>query len=103
MEDRIKGIVGNPYLDWRYSERPDVPPTAAPAASTTPVIAGVAQEEKSDNVQLPPDVGTENDENVCMYVCMSLLAVFAIYSKNLQATHTSKFVIICNIFLRMPL
>ena len=64
MEDRIKGIVGNPYLDWRYSERPDVPPTAAPAASTTPVITGVAQEEKSDNVQLPPDVGTDNDDRL---------------------------------------
>ena len=39
-----------------------------------------------------------------MYVCMSVdVSFFAIYSKNLQATHTSKFVIICNIFLRMPL
>ena len=32
---------------------------------------------------------------VCLYVCMSLLAFFAIYSKNLQETHTSKFVILC--------
>ena len=37
-------------------------------------------------------------------VCMSVSFIFFdIYSKNLQATHTSKFVIICNIFLRMPL
>ena len=35
---------------------------------------------------------------VCLYVSFSF---FVIYSKNLQATHTSKFVIICNIFLRM--
>ena len=41
---------------------------------------------------------------VCLYVCMYVsFSFFAIYSKNLQATHTSKFVIICNIFLRMPL
>ena len=41
---------------------------------------------------------------VCMYVCLSVsISFFVIYSKNLQATHTSKFVIICNIFLRMPL
>ena len=38
--------------------------------------------------------------SVCLYVSFSF---FAIYSKNLQATHTPKFVIICNIFLRMPL
>ena len=45
---------------------------------------------------------------VCLYVCMSVcmsmgVSFFAIYSKNLQATHTSKFVILCNNFLRMPL
>ena len=34
-----------------------------------------------------------------MYVVISF---FAIYSKNPKVTHTSKFVIICNIFLRMP-
>ena len=42
--------------------------------------------------------------SVCLYVCLYVsFSFFAIYSKNLQATHTSKFVIICNIFLRMPL
>ena len=41
---------------------------------------------------------------VCQYVCLSeVISFFVIYSKNLQATHTSKFVIICNIFLQMPL
>ena len=34
-----------------------------------------------------------------MYVSISF---FAIYSKNLQATHTSKFEILCNNFLRIP-
>ena len=43
-----------------------------------------------------------------MHVCMSVrpsvsFSFFAIYSKNLQATHNSKFVTLCNIFLRMPL
>ena len=39
-----------------------------------------------------------------MPVCMSRpISFFAIYSKNLQTTYTSKFVILCNIFLRMPL
>ena len=42
--------------------------------------------------------------SVCMSVCLSeVISFFVIYSKNLQATHTSKFVIICNIFLQMPL
>ena len=40
---------------------------------------------------------------VCMSVRPSLLAFFPIYSKNLEATHTSKFVTLCNIFMRMPL
>ena len=36
---------------------------------------------------------------VCLYVCMCVsFSFFAIYSKNLQATHTSKFVTLCNIF-----
>ena len=38
--------------------------------------------------------------SVCLYVSLYVsFSFFAIY----QATHTSKFVIICNIFLRMPL
>ena len=42
--------------------------------------------------------------SVCMYVCLYVsFSFFVIYSKSLQATHTSKFVILCNIFLRMPL
>ena len=44
--------------------------------------------------------GFWNEE--CLYVCMSI-SFFVIYSKNLQAIHTSKFVILCNNFLRMPL
>ena len=47
---------------------------------------------------------TRGSPYVCMYVCMCVsISFFAIYSKNLQATDTSKFVILCNNFLRMPL
>ena len=39
-----------------------------------------------------------------LFVCMSVsFSFFAIYSKNLQATHTSKFVILCNVFFVCPL
>ena len=42
--------------------------------------------------------------SVRLSVHLSVLAFlfFAIYSENLQATNTSKFVTLCNIFLRMP-
>ena len=47
---------------------------------------------------------TRGSPYVHMSVCPSVsFSFFAIYSKNLQVTHTSKFVILCNIFLRMPL
>ena len=26
MESRVAKIIANPYLDWRYSERPDITP-----------------------------------------------------------------------------
>ena len=46
---------------------------------------------------------TRGSPYVCLYVRMSVsFSFFAIYSKNLQSTHTSKFVILW-IFLLMPL
>ena len=41
---------------------------------------------------------------VCFYVYMYVvISFFAIDSKNLQATHTTKFVILCNNFLRIQI
>ena len=42
--------------------------------------------------------------SVCLSACLSVsISFFAIYSKNLQATQTSKSLTVCNIFWRMPL
>ena len=46
---------------------------------------------------------TVGSMNVCLYVCMPQLTFLPFTKKNLQATHTWKFVTLLNIFLRMPL
>ena len=102
----VHGPGGNPFGNNKGIEFQGV--SIEPGCSLHQIIT-ILKSEKIQEVLLPNFLlqrSTKNHQgkSVCLYVCLYVsISFFAIYSKNLQATHTSKFVILCNIFLRMPL